>query len=537
MKMRKILALLLALTMVVSLVACGAEQGSASPTQATTADGDTVISMMLEVDASTKFLNGDSASNNIITRFFEEKLGIVYDFSWQVDTGNYSTQLDLAIAGNTKLPDQFIATKEQISNLAKTGKIQDMTTVFENHASDALKEVLGFNDGEGFTGATIDGKLYGIPLPNDVGDGASLIFIRKDWMEKLNLSEPKTLYDLIDIASAFVDNNVSGKSNTLGIGLASDLGFTWDVFANANGAYPNLWVDDGSGNLVYGSIQPEVKEGLLLLQDAFKKGLIHQEFAVQDTTRIAQMIAQGRLGIMIGPFWYNNLYLTSNMNADPNAEWVAYAPLPLKEGDEVATRAWNTTYRWLVVNSDFANPELVVEQLNLWLEIWQGQYSDWYWEQQLSDTYYNIDLKDYSAVFFDPPLKNITLGSSIRTALETGDTSALNAEGVYNYTSIVSPKDGEGSVLQKMNIITWQQSFKILGESYESFVYDEFRGPHTSDYTSKMNILKEIETEAFVKIIMGADISEFDKFVNTWLKAGGEKATTIVNEWYHNQNK
>ena len=31
----------------------------------------------------------------------------------------------------------------------------------------------------------------------------------------------------------------------------------------------------------------------------------------------------------------------------------------------VATRAWNTTYRWLVVNANYSNPEAAVKQMNL----------------------------------------------------------------------------------------------------------------------------------------------------------------------------
>ena len=79
--------------------------------------------------------------------------------------------------------------------------------------------MLSFQRQRGFESATVDGKLYGLPLTNDVGDGASLIFVRKDWMDRLNLEEPKTLDDLIAMAQAFVDNDMSGSGNTIGLGL------------------------------------------------------------------------------------------------------------------------------------------------------------------------------------------------------------------------------------------------------------------------------------------------------------------------------
>ncbi len=544
---RRMLSLMGAAAILLSVLpGCGGGGGETASSQAQPAqngeDGPLAayeeplkVSQMLEVDAGTVYADGESLDDNIITRFYKEKLNIEYDFAWQVDSANYAEQLDLAIASNNDLPDQFIANKAQIYNLSQAGQIADMTQYYEEYASDNLKEVLSFNDNEGFESATVDGKLYGLPLTNDVGDGASLIFVRKDWMDRLNLEEPKTLDDLIAMAQAFVDNDMSGSGNTIGLGLASDLGFTFDVFANAYGAYPDLWIDDGSGSLVYGSTQPAVKEGLLKLQEVYSKGLIHQEFAAQDVTRIAQMVAQGRLGIMIGPFWYNDLYLTSNMKADTEAEWVAYSALPAKEGELVATRAWNTTYRWLVVNANYSNPEAAVKQMNLWYEMWQGEYADWFWENKLSDTYYEIDLKEYCPVFFDPPLKNIQLGASLREALESKDPSGLNPEGMYNYEAMVTPKADSDPAVNKSRTLTWEGSFKILNDQYENFVYDQYRGPHTTLYSSRKSLLKDLETDAFVRIIMGEDISTFDSFVEQWKSAGGTDVTNEVNQWYQSQ--
>lgn len=498
-----------------------------------TAYADTLkISMLYEKDPGVSYLDGDSIEDNVITRFIAEKLNIAFDLSWQVDAGNYTTQLDLAIAGNTDLPDMFIVNKSQMYTLAAAGKIVDMAPYFEKYASDNLKEVLGFNDNEGLESATLLGGTYALPLPNDVGDGASMVFIRKDWLDELNLEAPKTLNDLVDVAQAFVDNDMSGRGNTIGVGLASDLGFTFDVFCNAYGAYPDLWIEDENGDLIYGSIQKEMKGALLKLQEMYSKGLIHKEFAAQDNTRLAQYVAQGRLGIFIGPFWYNNNYIISNLNADPDAEWIAVSNLALDEDSSVASRAWNTTYRWLAVSSDCGNPEAAVKLLNLWYEIWQGEYSDWFWDLQMSDAYYDIDLKEYSPVFFDPPLKNIMLGVQLREAYETGDTSELNAEGLYAYSQMVNDV---GSAVNRSAMLTWYGSFQNLNDTYESFRYTAYRGPEDTMFSAMSKTLDELELKTFVNIIMGADISEFDKFVQQWRSTGGQTLTERVNDWADSQ--
>ena len=48
--------------------------------------------------AGTAYPKGDSASDNILTRFIKEKLNIEFDCSWVVDQSQYVDQVDLAIA-------------------------------------------------------------------------------------------------------------------------------------------------------------------------------------------------------------------------------------------------------------------------------------------------------------------------------------------------------------------------------------------------------------------------------------------------------
>lgn len=536
--LKKYLAFLLALCMVAGLLGGCGEEAQTPTTEATvsgTQDGpftpyaETLkITMLYESNPGVTYIGDDSIENNVITRFIKEKLNVEFDLSWQVDKGNYNTQLDLAIAGNTGLPDMFIVGKSQMYTLASAGQIVDMAPYFEKYASDNLKKILSFNDNEGLESATLLGGTYALPLPNDVGDGASMVFIRKDWLDALNLEAPKTIDELIAVAQAFVDNDMSGRGNTIGIGLANDLGFTFDVFCNAYGAYPNMWVEGADGQLVYGSVQPEMKEGLLKLQELYQKGLIHPEFAAQDNTRLAQYVAQGRLGIFIGPFWYNNNYIISNMNADPNAQWIAVNNLSKDGTTDVSPRAWNTTYRWLAVNSTCGNPEAAVKLMNLWYEIWQGEYSNWFWDLQMSEDYYDIDLKTYSPIFFDPPLKNTELGVLLREAYETGDTSKLNAEGLYGYSLMVNDV---GSAMNRSAMLTWYGSFKNLHETYETFTYDRYRGPEDIMFSAMNKILDEIEKRTFIAIITGKDISEFDKFVQEWNNTGGQTLTQQVNAW------
>ena len=51
--------------------------------------------------------------------------------------------------------------------------------------------------------------------------------------------------------------------------------------------------------------------------------------------------------------------------------------------------------------------------------------------------------------------------------------------------------------------------------------------------TEKMSTLESMRDETFTKIIMGeSPIEEFDAFVESFNKLGGEQITAEVNEWY-----
>lgn len=48
----------------------------------------------------------------------------------------------------------------------------------------------------------------------------------------------------------------------------------------------------------------------------------------------------------------------------------------------------------------------------------------------------------------------------------------------------------------------------------------------------KQNILNNLQIDAFLDIIQGRPLSEFDNFVAQWNKLGGEQITAEVNDWY-----
>ena len=65
-----------------------------------------------------------------------------------------------------------------------------------------------------------------------------------------------------------------------------------------------------------------------------------------------------------------------------------------------------------------------------------------------------------------------------------------------------------------------------------SYITNKFYGTPTDAMNKYMSTLEAMEAEVFTSIIMGEDISAFDKYVEDFFKLGGTEITDEVNAWY-----
>ena len=146
---------------------------------------------------------------------------------------------------------------------------------------------------------TFDGRLMAFPETN-IEDGPNMIWLRKDWMDQLNLSAPKTMDDVEYIVRQFIEQDPGGNGvgNTIGIVCDSDLtgecGYSYeyqlDIIFALYGAYPKQWIYNKDNEVVYGSIQPEVKEALNKINQLYTDGIIDNHFLLRTNTNIIELI-------------------------------------------------------------------------------------------------------------------------------------------------------------------------------------------------------------------------------------------------------
>ncbi len=562
--MKKKLALLLAAAMVMgSLTGCGGSGSGSDSSGAASDSGQAAAAEDEEVDPRFKYdepvtltsyfeispaimndWDQEEAMNSVYYQRMTEETNISIDWLWfAANTADDSQQKKSVAIASGEIPDFMIVNSSQLSLLAKSDLInRDIGKIFEKYATE---ELMSWTTGEGdaaLESASYDGQTIAIPLVDSSIDAAPMMWIRRDWIEKLNLEMPKTMEDLYNVMIAFRDQDPdgNGQDDTIGMVfhnnfLSAGLGDAVGLF-DAFGAYPTIWVQDGNGGLKYGSIMEENKDALNYIAKMYQEGLIDQDFSSNDEVKASEAAASGRAGIQYGLMWNANWPLNSTVQNDINADWVAI-PLPSATGEEARPQISPVINGYVVVSKKCEHPEAVVRLLSFWVD--KFGYS--------GDEYNDYLVEDANGVLNFPqhwvmlktwfPLKNLTAAQSIWEAMDSGDSSKLNAEQLAYYNDIQTYLGGD--------VVTGYGSMKTFGNDMSAFqtiehyynddlfMVNEFTTGPTPTMGQKMSTITDKVMEYYTKVIMGIETTDsFDDFVNEVNALGLEKITEELNEWY-----
>ncbi|RKN70681.1 extracellular solute-binding protein [Paenibacillus ginsengarvi] len=488
---------------------------------------------------TTKFFNGEDINNNIWTRTLLEKYGIKVKTNWYVPSTEYEKKTNLMIASGD-IPNFFAATPQQFRQLYEAGQLEDMTKIYNDYAPESIKKVMQQAGDTVLKSATLDGKLMAIPWSGVAKEGPAILWIRKDWKEKLKLPDPKTIDDLVAIADAFTkkDPDGNGKDDTFGLAMDKELGLAAG-FMNGFGAYPDFWLKDSSGSLAYSEIQPQMKQALTKLNEMYKAGHFDPEFIVKDPNKVNESIGGGKIGMMIGGRGSANSPLVS---LTPNQEWQAYA-MPTVDGKPfMAQLPLNTFGYYWVVKKGTKNPEAIFKMMDFWLET--------YYYNKSEDVYYKYIVpskEDSSAIWTYSPVKIYLPDNNIEnyrqaTAVLDGKIKPedLSPERKKVYDRIMLYKGGQKNLWGEFAQNGPGGSAGIIDQiiKEDRFVPNQFYTTPTTTMAERNEQLKKLRTETFVKIITGnLGLDAFDKYVSDWKKQGGDLITKEVNDWYATQKK
>ncbi|WP_409344924.1 extracellular solute-binding protein [Paenibacillus sp. MBLB4367] len=492
-------------------------------------------------NASAKYASGDDLNNNAWSRYLKDQLGVTVKTLWEVPLAELEQKTNLMIASRD-IPDFFLATPTQLVQLEKAGLIEDLTNVYKNNAPENVKKLVEEAGKEVVESATIKGKLMGLPFTGVSKESVPVLWVREDWMKKLNLPAPKTLQDVFAIAEAFAtkDPDGNGKNDTFGYALDKDLGQTVGLM-NGFHAYKSMWIKDAGGQLAYSSIQPEMKTALAKLQEMYKANLIDKEFGVKNMGKVNENIGASQIGMFYGTMNNGISPLANNLSKD--AKWIPYPVPSIDAKPALLQHPLNINYGYWVVKKGTKNPEAVLKMAEEWIKLFYLNSSDDLFKK------YNYDKDTKISYWMNAPVKmfksfkNAEISVHLESLLKSGAAATadqlakLTPEEREEYDSIQKFKKGD------MSLWGWASRSDLGGSGSiitgygknNQFLADQFFGTPTQAMVQKQANLNKLELETFTKIILGDSLDTFDSFVTQWKKQGGDEITQEVNDWFKNK--
>ncbi|MBB6731337.1 extracellular solute-binding protein [Cohnella zeiphila] len=508
---------------------------SASPTESdgSLAKYDPPITIRTTAAEAKDFLNeGETTENNVWTQGYEQELGIKVKYDWITKGDNYTDKMNITLASGD-LPDLLNVNQTQYKQLLDAGQLEDLSEVYEKYASELVKKFYTMGT-DGLKPVRQDDKLYGLTYYSGSYDTSPMLWIRTDWMQNLNLEPPKTMDDVMNIAKAFTeqDPDKNGKKDTYGLELNKDLMGGGDMnpkgLMNGYHAYPGIWFKDGSGKLVYGSIQPEMKTALARLAEMFKAGYIDPEFATKDVAKASETVMAGKAGMFFG-FMTSPFSVSGMITNENQIDWLPY---PIPSADDKPAKVQNEVSYGNIwaIRKGYEHPEALIKLMNFAVEKTFGESAKTEAAKFIGESGQGFHVAPIKLL---EPNKNVGIYHHVVDALEANDPSKLNREEKSYYDGITSYRGGDRSQWWFERIFGPDSSQKIIQHyiDNDSILLNEFVYPPTKTMATKGATLGKLELETFMKIIYGnVPIDEFDTFVQNWKKLGGDQMTEEVNQ-------
>lgn len=204
-----------------------------------------------------------------------EYTGTKLEVNWIPQSG-YDEKLNTLISSQS-LPEITVVRNVKatgIVNAARSGMLWDVSSYLSKYPNlsrlnpNVLKNV------------QIDGVQYMIPRMRDVARTGGVL--RKDWLDNLGMEMPTTLDELYNVLKAFKENdpNKNGEDDTYGFSLKYNALPRFSTLVSVYSGGPNEWGLDENGNVVPEFYFDTYTESLTWFRNAYKEGLINQDFPV-----------------------------------------------------------------------------------------------------------------------------------------------------------------------------------------------------------------------------------------------------------------
>lgn len=486
----------------------------------------------------------DTYTDNAYTRYIKSVINVQNVDAFEANDSQYDTNVSMAISMGS-LPDiMVVSSQDEVEQLVGAGLIEDLTESYNNCISDRIRKMYESYGDSLKDMVTYDGKIMALPETN-ITDGPNLVWLRKDWMDELGLSEPHTIDDVVNIVKHFISedpgNNgmdASGKPNTVGLAVDTDVTgecgysseFLLDIIFARFGAYPKQWIMNDDGEIVYGSVTDEAKEALSYISSLYNQGVIDNDFLLRTSTNICELIENGLCGSFFGPWWAPNNPLANAVSRNPDANWQPYLIATDSDGT-TSYHSQNPCYKYVVVRKGYEHPEIAAKMISVMFDKVRFDCTD------------SEEFKNYYQLNVEPTARPLSINVDYNNALsicyrnidatisgrKNPDSLELLERSFYDACSEYIRNANKTSTQWAAYMSRIKACSLIAQDNIK--VVDSLYFKTTDTMKSHWWRLKAKEKEAYLKIISGEeDISYFDTFVKEWNEQGGQIITSEVSE-------
>ncbi|UKS28009.1 extracellular solute-binding protein [Paenibacillus sp. HWE-109] len=463
-----------------------------------------------------------TTGNYPVLQQIEQRTGV--KLKWEVNKTDYDTVMRTRIAAASNLPDIIMLPKDadplQLSENKMILKLNELIDQYAPH----LKKFLNDNPDVRKALTAPDGSITYLPGSVDfyTNDYNVLgLAYRQDWVQKLGLSEPKTIDDWHTVLKAFKekDPNGNGKDDEVPFvaGGIDAIGY----FTQAYGMAPrSQWFSvDAKGKVQYSWTSPKAKQFLTEMNKWWKEGLIDQGMMTAHYDKAKAYVVSNIGGATSGWANRNDENNKSMQGSYPGANWVLAMPPKGPEGDQAYEVDYPVKDNKFSITKEAKNPKLAIEWLDYIFASDEGK--------QLFN--FGVEGTNYSLVNGKPVLNDTIL----KNQKYPNPSVALAALGASRLPKIVmkEAKDQFQAALSSSDSIKLVQNAK----PFYKFVFPPVisTSAESNAITSKMADIMTYSNEMQVKFIMGAEpLSNYDKFVEKLKAMGIDDVVKIKQQQY-----
>lgn len=472
---------------------------------------------------------GDTYEDNGYTRYLKKMLNIQNKDVFELEDGNqYEEAVEIAIKDNN-LPDIMVVKgQETVQKLAEAGMIEDLTEVYEECTTWRIKDMYASYTDALLNSGKYGGKLYGFP-DTVIDHGPTLLWMRKDWMDKLGMEEPADMDEAMNYILEFVNQDAAGNGETIGLACTPELVVGSSETYSADGIFsmfhasPRKWVQDAEGEIVYGSVTQECKAALEYLNTLYTKGVLDKKFLLRTSENIEELIKNGKCGAFFGKWWAPNNPLMESYDYDKNAEWTPYF---FTKEDENVLQEYETfeDRLYVVVRKGYEHPEIVAKYISVIFDY--SRYDD----KEANE------VNEYFSLNVDPTARPLNINvdyrdtlyqttENIRNALnkEKPSSSLTGLEKSY-YRTCKAYLDGNLTTANAWAAYT--SRITAVGTLVDLNFKSRQPLPLSGEGLKVGEDLLKLEQQTFIQIVCGEKtVGYFDTFVKEWYAAGGKDFT------------